>query len=169
MGCQTKESPFPSPVGQKEFKIIQMYFLNLQYRRSESPNVKHKVLHAFTVSQWLLWGEHAISTWNHLPHPHPPDPNKTTQYSLLTELDDDSRCWMQWNVCQEREELMNDFLYLFAMSSAYHLLFVLIAMHGNYNAGNNVQHVTAIGKFKKGAFVTLVCTSGSIIAATRLI
>ena len=76
---------------------------------------------------------------------------------------------MQWNVCQEREELVNDFLYLFAMSSAYHLLFVLIAMHGNYNAGNNVQHVTTIGKFKKGAFVTLVCTSGSVIAATRLI
>lgn len=74
--------------------------------------------------------------------------------------------WMQWNLCQESKELMNDFLYLFAMSLAYYLLFVLIEMHGNYNAQNNVQHVTTVVKFKKGAFVILVCTSGSIIAAT---
>lgn len=33
------------------------------------------------------------------------------------------------------------------------LIIMVITMHGNYNAENNVQHVTTIVKFKRGTFV----------------
>lgn len=46
------------------------------------------------------------------------------------------------------------------------LLSVHIAMHCNYNAENNLQHVMTVVKFKKGGVChNLVPTSGSIIFA----